>query len=103
MLKLIKSLKHLKLSLFTLPAYALAGSSGSGISQVASLATTLQNTITGPLAMLFSIVAIAGAGMAWAMSDHGGGVRKFSAVAIGIVIVVNATSWYATLFGAVFS
>ncbi|MBP9741768.1 MAG: TrbC/VirB2 family protein [Burkholderiales bacterium] len=93
--------KRIKRFLFIIPKYAIAGSaSGGGIAQVASVATLLQDTITGPIGMTCSIVAIVGAGIAWAMADHGTGARKFSAVAMGVVIVVNAVGWFTTIFGA---
>ncbi|MFN7095432.1 MAG: TrbC/VirB2 family protein [Burkholderiales bacterium] len=93
-------LKKLKRILLLLPSYAFAGSAGAGISQVSNVTQMLQNTITGPIGMICSVVAIVGAGAAWAMSDHGTGVRKFSAVAMGVVIIVNAVGWFSTIFGA---
>ena len=93
-------INRIKYLFFLLPYYVFAGTAGTGISQVVSIAQTLQNTITGPIAMLVSISAIAIAGMVWAFSDHGSGVRKFSAVVAGVLIAVNAAGWFATLFGA---
>jgi type IV secretory pathway VirB2 component (pilin) len=95
-------IKKIKKIILILPSYVFAGSASSGkaLSQVSNVAAILQDTVTGPMGMVCSIVAIVGAGIAWAMSDHGTGVRKFSAVAVGIILIVNAVGWYTSLWGA---
>lgn len=94
--------KLLSKLMFLTPAVAFAGNSRpiNGISQIASFIWSCVDTVTGPWGIGVSIVAIVGAGAAWAMSDHGTGARKASSVGLGVVVIVNASSWIATLFGA---
>jgi type IV secretory pathway VirB2 component (pilin) len=94
--------KLLSKLMFLTPVVAFAGNSRptNGISQISSFIWSCVDTVTGPWGIGVSIVAIVGAGAAWAMSDHGTGARKASAVGLGVVVIVNASSWIATLFGA---
>lgn len=67
--------------------------------------TTLQNDLQGPVAHAVTTAAIIGTGLTWAVSEHGTGVRKMSAVAFGGAAALGAATLMTTLFpmgGALF-
>ncbi len=87
-----------------LPARALAAVAGGVLPWDAPL-TTLQTDLQGPVAHAITTAAIIGTGLTWAVSEHGTGVRKMSAVAFGGAAALGAATLMTTLFplgGALF-
>jgi type IV secretory pathway VirB2 component (pilin) len=66
---------------------------------------TLQTDLQGPVAHAVTTAAIIGTGITWAVSEHGTGVRKMSAIAFGGAAALGATTLMTALFplgGALF-
>ncbi len=87
-----------------LPARALAAVAGGVLPWDAPL-NTLQTDLQGPVAHAITTAAIIGTGLTWAVSEHGTGVRKMSAVAFGGAAALGAATLMTALFplgGALF-
>src|SRR2546425_8614963 len=61
---------------------------------------TLTNDLQGTVAHAIVTAAVVASGLMWSFSEHGSGVRKFSAVAVGGSLALGAASLITTLFGA---
>jgi type IV secretory pathway VirB2 component (pilin) len=61
---------------------------------------TLQTDLQGPVAHAVTTAAIIGTGITWAVSEHGTGVRKMSALAFGGAAALGATTLMTALFPA---
>jgi type IV secretory pathway VirB2 component (pilin) len=86
------------------PARVLAATAGGTLPWDTTL-TTLQTDLQGPVAHAITTAAIIGTGITWAVSEHGTGVRKLSAVAFGGSAALGASTLMTTLFplgGALF-
>ena len=87
------------------PAKAVAAVAAGGALPWDTPLTTLQNDLQGPVAHAVTTAAIIGTGMTWAVSEHGTGVRKMSALAFGGAAALGATQLMTALFplgGALF-
>ena len=87
------------------PAKAFAAVAAGGALPWDTPLTTLQNDLQGPVAHAVTTAAIIGTGMTWAVSEHGTGVRKMSALAFGGAAALGATQLMTALFplaGALF-
>lgn len=85
----------LSLCLWTTP---LLAASGSGLPWESSL-TTIVNSLTGPVALLISTVAIIITGFAVMFSEGGSMMRRAAGVGLGISIVAGSTTILANVFG----
>src|SRR5271163_1551508 len=88
-----------------LPARAFAAVAGAGVLPWDAPLTTLQTDLQGPVAHTITTAAIIGTGITWAVSEHGTGVRKMSAIAFGGAAALGATTLMTALFplgGALF-
>ncbi|MGH7933167.1 MAG: TrbC/VirB2 family protein [Candidatus Binataceae bacterium] len=86
------------------PAQAFAAVAGGVLPWDVPL-NTLQTDLQGPVAHAITTAAIIGTGLTWAVSEHGTGVRKMSAVAFGGAAALGAATLMTTLFpmgGALF-
>jgi type IV secretion system protein TrbC len=83
-----------------LPARAFAAVAGGGTLPWDQPLTTLQNDLQGPVAHAVTTAAIIGTGITWAVSEHGTGVRKMSALAFGGAAALGATTLMTALFPA---
>jgi type IV secretory pathway VirB2 component (pilin) len=61
---------------------------------------TLTNDLQGTVAHALVTAAVISSGLMWSFSEHGSGVRKFSAVAVGGSLALGAATLMTTLFGA---
>jgi type IV secretion system protein VirB2 len=87
------------------PGKAFAAVAAGGALPWDTPLTTLQNDLQGPVAHTVTTAAIIGTGMTWAVSEHGTGVRKMSALAFGGAAALGATQLMTALFplgGALF-
>lgn len=62
--------------------------------------TTVQNDMTGTVAHGVTAAAIVLAGLGWAHSEHGSGIRRASAVGFGGAVSLGAVQAMNALFGA---
>jgi type IV secretory pathway VirB2 component (pilin) len=88
-----------------LPARAFAAVAGGGVLPWDQPLNTLQTDLQGPAAHAVTTAAIIGTGITWAVSEHGTGVRKMSAIAFGGAAALGATTLMTALFplgGALF-
>jgi type IV secretory pathway VirB2 component (pilin) len=88
-----------------LPARAFATVTGGGTLPWDPTLNILQNDLQGTVAHTVTTAAIIGTGITWAVSEHGTGVRKMSAVAFGGAAALGATTLVTALFpmaGALF-
>ena len=83
-----------------LPARAFAAVAGGGVLPWDQPLTTLQTDLQGPVAHAVTTAAIIGTGITWAVSEHGTGVRKMSALAFGGAAALGATTLMTALFPA---
>jgi len=83
-----------------LPARAFAAVTGAGVLPWDAPLTTLQTDLQGPVAHAITTAAIIGTGITWAVSEHGTGVRKMSALAFGGAAALGATTLMTALFPA---
>jgi type IV secretory pathway VirB2 component (pilin) len=83
-----------------LPARAFAAVAGGGVLPWGQPLTTLQTDLQGPVAHAVTTAAIIGTGITWAVSEHGTGVRKMSALAFGGAAALGATTLMTALFPA---
>lgn len=86
------------------PARAFAVTTGGALPWDLPI-TTLQNDLQGPVAHGVVTAAAVGTGIMWAVSEHGTGVRKASALAFGGAAALGATQLVTVLFplgGALF-
>jgi type IV secretory pathway VirB2 component (pilin) len=87
------------------PARAFAAVTGGGVLPWDAPLNTLQTDLQGPVAHAITTAAIIGTGITWAVSEHGTGVRKMSAIAFGGATALGATTLMTALFplgGALF-
>ena len=78
-----------------------ASGGGAGLPWEGPLQTLL-NSIQGPVARVFILLAIIVTGIMTAFGEHGSGFKKIMGIAFGGSIVLGATSFVSTLFGATF-
>jgi type IV secretory pathway VirB2 component (pilin) len=83
-----------------LPARAFAAVAGGGVLPWDAPLNTLQTDLQGPVAHAVTTAAIIGTGITWAVSEHGTGVRKMSAIAFGGAAALGATTLMTALFPA---
>jgi type IV secretory pathway VirB2 component (pilin) len=83
-----------------LPARAFAAVAGGGVLPWDQPLNTLQTDLQGPVAHAVTTAAIIGTGITWAVSEHGTGVRKMSALAFGGAAALGATTPLTALFPA---
>jgi type IV secretory pathway VirB2 component (pilin) len=83
-----------------LPARAFASVAGGGVLPWDAPLNTLQTDLQGPVAHAVTTAAIIGTGITWAVSEHGTGVRKMSALAFGGAAALGATTLMTALFPA---
>ena len=57
----------------------------------------IQENLTGPVASAVIIIAVALAGVMWALSDHGTGMRRVSQVIFGAGVALGAVSFVTAL------
>jgi type IV secretion system protein TrbC len=57
----------------------------------------IQENLTGPVASAIIIIAVALAGVMWALSDHGTGMRRVSQVIFGAGVALGAVAFVAAL------
>ena len=57
----------------------------------------IQENLTGPVASAIIIIAVALAGVMWALSDHGTGMRRVSQVIFGAGVALGAVSFVTAL------
>lgn len=57
----------------------------------------IQENLTGPVASAIIIIAVALAGVMWALSDHGTGMRRISQVIFGAGVALGAVSFVTAL------
>ncbi|MGA7634791.1 MAG: TrbC/VirB2 family protein [Terriglobales bacterium] len=62
--------------------------------------TTIQTDLTGPVAHGVTAAAVVLAGLGWAHTEHGSGMRKASAVGFGGACSLGALQLMTALFGA---
>lgn len=60
---------------------------------------TLMKSITGPMALFLGTIAIVGAAIAWAMSQHGEGMGKGLRIAIALAVAFGAPAVVTGLYG----
>ena len=83
-----------------LPARAFAAVAGGGVLPWDQPLNTLQTDLQGTVAHAVTTAAIIGTGITWAVSEHGTGVRKMSAIAFGGAAALGATTLMTALFPA---
>ena len=83
-----------------LPARAFAAVAGGNVLPWDQPLNTLQTDLQGPVAHAVTTAAIIGTGITWAVSEHGTGVRKMSALAFGGAAALGATTLMTALFPA---
>src|ERR1700677_1099781 len=83
-----------------LPARAFAAVAGGGVLPWDQPLNTLQTDLQGTVAHAVTTPAIIGPGIPWAVSEHGPGVRKMSAIAFGGAAALGATTLMTALFPA---
>jgi type IV secretory pathway VirB2 component (pilin) len=71
---------------------AMATSSGPSMPWDVPL-IRIQENLTGPVASAVIIIAVALAGVMWALSDHGTGMRRVSQVIFGAGVALGAVSF----------
>ena len=88
------ALAELRIGVLTiaLPARAFAAVAGGGMLPWDQPLNTLQTDLQGPVAHAVTTAAIIGTGITWAVSEHGTGVRKMSAIAFGGAAALGATT-----------
>jgi type IV secretory pathway VirB2 component (pilin) len=105
-MKFLKNLNAL-LGMFLLNAFfnlahaATPGAGGSGLPWEAPLDTILQS-VQGPVARVFILIAVIVTGLGMAFGEHGSGFKKVMGIAFGGAIVIGAVAFLTTLFGAGF-
>lgn len=60
---------------------------------------SLLNSLTGPVAKIAGVAAVAICGLGMAFSEGGSGMRKLITVAFGLTIAFAATTFFLPLFG----
>jgi len=104
--KLVKKFRDfiafLTFALFANVVWAASPSAGgSGLPWEGPLDTILQS-IQGPVARVFILIAVIVTGLGMAFGEHGSGFKKVMGIAFGGAIVIGAISFITTLFGAGF-
>jgi type IV secretory pathway VirB2 component (pilin) len=102
-MKVVNKLSQLILFyVLSMPAMATSGSSsGTDLPWEGPLDKILQS-VQGPVARVFILLAIIATGVMMAFGEHGSGMKKVMGIAFGGSIVLGATSFVSTLFGASF-
>lgn len=96
------SLKIAVVAMTACPALASSpSSSGSGLPWEDALDKIL-TSIQGPVARAMILIAVIVTGLGLAFGEHGSGFKKVMGIAFGGAVVVGATSFVSTLFGAGF-
>lgn len=79
------------LAVLLVPAIAIAG--GTGMPWEGWL-DKLLNSITGPVARVFGVIAIVACGLGIAFSEGGQGMKKLLMVCLGLSIAFTASSFF---------
>jgi type IV secretion system protein VirB2 len=95
----IERISYATLSLAVTASSAFAAV-GGGILPWDPPITTIQTDLTGTVAHGVTAAAVVIAGLGWAHSEHGSGMRKASAVGFGGAISLGALQAMNALFGA---
>jgi type IV secretion system protein VirB2 len=77
------------------PAWASSG--GTAMPWEAPL-TTIQNSLSGPVAKAVGIIAIVITGLAFAFSEGGSAMRKGIGIVFGLAIAFTATTFVSSFF-----
>lgn len=80
-----------------LPTRVMAATTGGALPWDTTL-QTLSDDIQGPVAHAVTAMAVVMGGILWAVSEHGQGVRKVSAIAMGGAMALGALQVMAALF-----
>lgn len=84
------------------PAMAASpSSSGSGLPWEDALNQIL-TSVQGPVARSLILIAVVITGLGLAFGEHGSGFKKIMGIAFGGAVVIGATTFVSTLFGASF-
>jgi type IV secretory pathway VirB2 component (pilin) len=78
--------------------YSRAHGAGAGMPWETPL-NSLLNSLTGPVAKIAGVAAVAICGLGMAFSEGGSGMRKLITVAFGLTIAFAATTFFLPLFG----
>lgn len=95
----IERLSYATLSLAVTASSAFAAVGGGTLPWDPPI-TTVQNDLTGTVAHGVTAAAIVVAGLGWAHTEHGSGMRKASAVGFGGACALGAVQAMNALFGA---
>lgn len=84
------------LAIMTMASPAMAGGSGmpweDPLQQIA-------DSITGPVAKIAGVIAVALAGLGFAFSESGGFMKKVLGIVFGLAIAFSASTFFLTFFG----
>jgi len=83
------------LTLMLLSAPAWAGATGMPWE---TPLTTIESSITGPVAEVFGVLAVVATGFGFATGEHGSSTRKLFGVVFGLSIAFAASSFFLTFF-----
>ncbi len=86
----------LLLFVFAIPTVVWAG--GSGMPWEGPL-TTIMDSISGPVSQVLGFIAVVGAGLGIAFSEHGSGASKLFKVFFGVVVTFTAASFFLGFLG----
>jgi type IV secretion system protein VirB2 len=90
----------LTIFMVTSPAMASSPSStGSGLPWEDALDKIL-TSVQGPVARALILISVIVTGLGLAFGEHGSGMKKVMGIAFGGAVVIGATSFVSTLFGA---
>lgn len=99
----MKKLMHFVIFyVFTAPVMASSGSGGGAGLPWESPLNKILSSIQGPVARVMILLSIIATGIMMAFGEHGSGFKKVMGIAFGGSIVLGATSFVSTLFGASF-
>jgi type IV secretory pathway VirB2 component (pilin) len=87
---------------FAAPVMASSGSSGGSGMPWENPLNQILNSIQGPVARVMILLSIIATGVMMAFGEHGSGFKKVMGIAFGGSIVLGATSFVSSLFGAAF-
>jgi type IV secretory pathway VirB2 component (pilin) len=79
------------------PVRAYAATAGGGMPWDATL-TVILDDLQGPVAHVIVMATVVAAGFMWGVSEHGAGVRRFSALAFGGALALGAVQAYTYMF-----
>lgn len=79
------------------PVRAYASVAGGGMPWDSTF-SVIYDDLQGPVAHFAVLIAVVITGIMWGVSEHGAGVRKFSAIACGGALALGAAQGYAYMF-----